>query len=293
MAASPVPRATPELRAENLPTAQPFFFESGDRPLYGVFHPAAAGRPGAAVVVHCHTLGVEQVTANRVEARSARAVAALGFPAFRYHSRGHGDSAGDFSAVSFESLVEDARAAATEARGRSGLARVVWLGVRFGALVAAEAIRREGGAAGLAVWEPVHKPEDYFRAMLRNLLFSQVVKGSRPSATVDELLSRIEREGHVDVHGYYLHRALAESARGLELSRLLDGYRGPVLIAQVQQRAGLAPPHAALAAELTRRGASVVTARVDEEPGWHFISNPAWEGEALVRRTAEWLDALA
>src|SRR5262245_11836680 len=108
----------------------PIFFASGDRPLYAVYHPPARPRPGAPVVVHCHGLGVEQITAYRVEVNCARRAAIAGLPAFRYHARGHGDSAGDFAAVTLESLVEDALAAASEATRRSGATRVVWLGVR-------------------------------------------------------------------------------------------------------------------------------------------------------------------
>jgi alpha/beta superfamily hydrolase len=267
------------------------FFVSGDRPLFGVYHAPFKARPETPVVVHCHTLGVEQLTSYREEVLGARAASAAGYPAFRYHSRGHGDSAGDFQAVTLESLVEDALAAADEACRLSGAQRVVWVGVRFGALVAAEALRRRG-AAGLVLWEPVHKPQDYFRSMLRNLLFSQVVKGERPSTTVDQLFERLEREGAIDVHGYYLHSALYASARAAALDRALEGWRGPTFLSQVQARPRLAPAHAALAAALERRGARVTVTQIAEEPGWHFLANPAWESAALVQRTVEWLDAL-
>src|SRR5262245_44836634 len=189
----------------------PFFFSSGDRPLYAVYHAPVPGRAGAPAVVHCHSLGVEQVTCYRAEVLCARAAAAAGFPVLRYHARGHGDSAGDFAAVTLESLTQDALAAAGEVLRRSGAEQVVWVGVRFGALVAAAALERGPRAAGLALWEPVHAPLDYFRGQLRGLLYSQVAEGKKPSATVDDLLAEMEREGQVDVHGYYLHRTLAAS----------------------------------------------------------------------------------
>lgn len=273
--------------------AVPFFFDSAGRPLYAVHHPAQGRRPDAPLVVYCHTLGVEQVTSNRVEAESARAAARAGFPALRYHARGHGDSAGDFEAVTFEGLVEDALAAAAEGQRRAGAERVLWVGVRFGALVAAEAMRRHGRAAGCVLWEPVHGAADYFRAMLRNLLFSHVVHGQKPSETVDQLLARLRAEEAVDVHGYYLHRRLYESAAALRLGTLLEGWAGPTLLVQVQRRSNLAPPHATLVAALETREARVTVAQVPEEPGWHFIANPAWEGAEVVRQTTEWLDALA
>ena len=100
-------------------------------------------------------------------------------------------------------------------------------------------------------------------------------------------------EGQVDVHGYFLHRALVASASGADLERSLETWRGPTLIAQIQARPRLAPAHARLAASLERRGAAATVIRIGEEPGWHFIANPAWESPELVRGTTEWLRAVA
>jgi hypothetical protein len=73
-------------------------------------------------------------------------------------------------------------------------------------------------------------------------------------------------------------------------------------VAQVQERARLAAPHAELVAALRaaegavpvpRTGPNVATAMIHEEPGYQFMSNPAWQSDALTRATLEWLDALA
>ena len=271
----------------------PLFFEHAGRPLFAVHHAPAPGRPESPLVVACHSLGVEHLTVYRNEVLAARAAAAAGYPVIRYHSRGHGDSAGDFADVTLEGLVEDALAAAREGLRRSGDRDVVWLGVRFGALVAARALARGPGARGLALWEPVHDPDDYFRGLLRGLLYSKVAKGERPGETADQLLERVMREGRVDVHGYYLYRTLVASAAGADLERGLEAWRGPTLIAQIQARPRLAPAHARLVAALEHRGVVPTVIRVGEEPGWHFIANPAWESPGLVQGTAEWLRAVA
>ncbi len=283
--------------SEAMPTADapetPLFFEHAGRPLYAVYHAPAPGRPGAPLLVHCHSLGVEQLTTYRSEVLFARAAAAAGVPVFRYHARGHGDSAGDFADVRFEGLVEDALAAAREGLARSGARGVAWLGVRFGALIAAAALARHPDTRGLALWEPVERPEEYFRGLLRGLLYSKVARGERPEATADELMARVMAEGQVDVHGYYLHRELVASVQAVRLETLLGAWSGPTFLAQIQGRRRLAPAHAALAGALTGRGAAVATLCVAEEPGWHFIANPAWESPELVRATAEWVHALA
>ena len=271
----------------------PLFFTSGDRPIYGVHHAPRVSRRDAPVLIHCHSLGVEQLTVYRTEVLLARAAATLGFPVFRWHARGHGDSAGDFADVTLDRMTEDALAAATEARARSGASRIAWLGVRFGALVAARAALAAPGSAALALWEPVHKGLDYFRAHLRGWLFSEVAAGRRPGATVDQLMESVLSGGQRDVHGYHLHRAIVESARDESLGARLEGWSRPTFIAQIEGRLRLTPANDALATSLRGRGVPVSALVMSEEPGWQFISNPAWESPALVRQTTEWLDALA
>jgi pimeloyl-ACP methyl ester carboxylesterase len=274
------------------PPETPLQFTSGERPLYGVYYAPRRTRPGAPVLVHCHSLGVEQLTTYRNETLLARAAAERGFPVFRFHARGHGDSAGDYEAVTLETVTEDARAAAAEARRRSGAARTVWLGIRFGAYVAAGALLA-GDHAGLILWEPELRADQYFRKMLRGMLFSAVAHGMKPTQGVDEMLAEVERVGRVDVHGYYLHRRLVKSVAGIDLGQLLEGWKGPTLLVQVQARPNVAPSHAQLVAALERRGTPVAIRTIHEEPGWLMTSNPAWENLSLVRETVEWLDALA
>jgi pimeloyl-ACP methyl ester carboxylesterase len=271
----------------------PEFFDSAERPVYGVTYMPDSPREGAPVVVHCHSLGVEQLTSYRSEVITARATAARGIPTFRFHSRGHGDSGGDFAAVTLEGMVEDALAAADRARERTRAEGVVFLGVRFGAMVAARAAARRQDVAGIALWEPVKRGEDYFRGMLRTLLLSQLASGRRPDATVDTMMSTVEREGRLDVHGYYLHEAIVRSARAATLEESFVGFRAPVLLVQIQARPALTRAHLALAEGLAAAGASVTTDVVAEEPGWNFVSNPAWRSADLTRITTEWLDALA
>jgi pimeloyl-ACP methyl ester carboxylesterase len=270
----------------------PFFFPSGERPLYAVYHSPRRERPGACGIVVCSSLGVEQLTCYRNEVLAARALAGRGFPVIRFHPRGHGDSGGDYAAVTVAGLAADALAAADELTRRSGVARLAWLGVRFGALAAAAGAAATGGAA-LALWEPVHRPLDYFRGLLRGLLFSQVSHGQRPTTTADQLLDAVAREGRVDVHGYYLYRTLLDSAREAELGCTIGAWGGPALLVQIQARRGLTAPHAEFADRLRAAGAAVTTELLEHEQGWYFLQNPAWESPRLIDLTREWFDAVA
>ncbi|MEO7867919.1 MAG: alpha/beta hydrolase [Candidatus Eisenbacteria bacterium] len=246
------------------------------------------------MIVHVHGLGVEQITLYRQETLAARAAAAAGYPAFRYHARGCGDSAGDSASITLTTLVEDARAAAEEAKRRSGASRVLWLGVRFGAIVAALAAARRTDTVGFVFWEPIAKSMDQFRGQLRGMLFSSVAGGKKPDSTVEQLLERIARDGGVDVHGYILYRELVESCRDVDLaSALVAAGEHPVQLLQVQQRGRLAPQHAKLLEALAARGVKTGSACITEEPGYQLMSNPAWQSDPLTRATLEAFRALA
>lgn len=291
MAPSPAPTA-PSPSNNTIAREQPFFFAGRNTPLYAVLHPAEA--PRDTVLVHVHSLGVEHMTNYRNAVNLARAAAAAGIPVLRWHARGHGDSGGDFADVTLDTLAEDATAAANVACQRTGATRVIWWADRFGALAAARAIARDPArAAALLLWEPVERGADHFRGVLRGMLFSAVAHGRKPDATVDQLLERVARDRQVDVLGYLLHHAIVDSARDVSLDRELVGFRAPVRLAQVQARPRLAPAHAALVAALAAQGAAVTTQLIQEEPGWQFIANPAWESAELIDGTMEWLRGVA
>lgn len=274
---SPAPDAAREV---------PALLPAGEHALYTVLHAAA---PSRVVVVHCHSVGVEQLTLYRAEVDAARAVAAAGIPVLRFHARGHGDSSGDFADVTVGSLEEDALAAGRHALAATGAARIVWLGVRLGGLVAARAARACGETAGLVLWEPVAEPEAYFRGQLRALLFSEAAQGRRSGLTVETLRARLESEGAVDLRGYLLHRTLVASASGESLAAALAGFRQPTLLVQIQKRGSLAPELERLRATLEAQQTPLRVALVRDEPGWHFYTNLAWESAELAAVTRDWL----
>jgi alpha/beta superfamily hydrolase len=273
------------------PSDQRLLFSSADQRLYGAFNPA--DRPGnKPVIVFCNSFGAGHFVTVRMEALAARMVARRGYPAFRYHPRGHGDSTGNFSDVTFEGLVEDALSAAEYARRVSGASEVVWVAVRFGTLVAAEAMRRRDYTAALALWEPVHRARDYFRSLLRRVLFHETANGRRPDVTVDDLLLRLEREESVALPGSWLHHAIYRSAIDSDLAGSLEDWSGPTLVAQIQRRSQLSPDNAALVAALERRGSKATFASVADQPEWDGIDS-RWNSDALLDETAGWLDGLA
>lgn len=269
------------------------FFSSAGMPVYGAFHPPSKARPGAPVIVFCGGIGAEFLTVWRMSVLMARDAAMRGYPVFRYHPRGDGDSAGSFEDITLERLIDDALAARDYALKISGASRVVWVAARLGAVVAAEAIRRSSATTALVLWAPIHRGSDFFRAMLRDLLFVSAAQGRRPNTTVEQLIERVENDGAIDVLGIYLHRAFYQSAVGADLFQSLEGWSGPTLLAQVSSRAQLLPDNEKLRAMLEQHGAPVKMIQDRKEPPWALKPDPPWSSAEVIRETGEWLDGLA
>jgi pimeloyl-ACP methyl ester carboxylesterase len=272
----------------------PLFFTSAGRPLYGAFHPADVAPAKDGVLIFCHSLGIEHMVTQRMEVLGARAAAKAGFAAFRYNARAHGDSAGDLQDVTLADLVDDACAAADYARQLSGASRIVWVGVRFGCHIAAEAMARRNDAAALALWEPLHRGDDYFRMATRALLFCLVSQGKRPKGTVDDLLKRLEADGVLPIVGTYIHRLLYRTAREADLGRSLQKWGRDTLIAQVQSRPTLSTSNERLRSEIEQRGGKVTVALTSQEPAWSMLPlvRPQWTSDVLLAATTEWLHGL-
>jgi pimeloyl-ACP methyl ester carboxylesterase len=274
----------------------PLFFSSAGRPLYGAFHPANTRIGKRQVLVICHAIGTEHMLTQRIEALGARLAANAGFAAFRYNARAHGDSAGEPRDLTFADLVEDAHAAADMARELSGASRIIWLGVRFGCLVAAEAMDRRDDTGAVGLWEPFHRGADYFRSVMRATLFTHVAKGRRPGVTVDDMLKQLERDGELPVVGEYVYRALYRSALSADLARSLQNWNGSTLIVQVQKRRNLSADNEHLRSAIEQRGIGrkVSVALIDKVPPWSMLpaEQPQWISESLLNATKEWFDGV-
>ncbi len=177
----------------------------------------------------------------------------------------------------------------------SGSKRIVWIGLRFGAMTAAAAAARYADTAGIALWEPIHNGRDYFVELIRGLLFSATARGLKPPiSSSTEMLAKLEREGTADVLGSEIHARFYREARDLSLTSLLQDWNGATFVAQVQPRVRFAPKTAALIADLEKRNLPLRTLMIREEPGWQFpMWRQPWISNELLDETGAWLDGLA
>lgn len=191
------------------------FFAGG---LFGVSY-KPTGRTVGAVVI-CPAILSEYDHTYSIDVAVGRALAARGIAVHRFHYRGSGHSDGEPSAMTFETMLQDALAATARFSTEVGVEQPVLLGVRFGSLVAA-AVADAGGASPLVLWEPALSGRAYFREAWRADMMFQINEGAKP-ATRDAFPALLERDNQVDVLGYPICKALYDSA----LERTLVGEAG-------------------------------------------------------------------
>ena len=184
----------------------PLFFGSSQRRLFGAYEPPRAGGKGGHAVLLCQPWGQEYIRAHRSMRRLATLLAGSGCHVMRFDYFGTGDSMGTSQEVNFGGCAQDIETAIEELRDTSGANRVVLVGLRLGATLAAYVAARNKKVIGaLALWDPVVSGGEYLEELLAH--------ATGPA----------EGGGH-QVAGFPLTESLESELRTLELSQLVAAF---------------------------------------------------------------------
>lgn len=142
--------------------ARSIWFGPAEQPIFGWYHPPAAGT-GRAVVI-CAPLGYEQVCSYRALRHMAEHLAASGVAVLRFDYAGTGDSAGDDEDSGRVSVWVDSIGTAVEQlRRMSGASRIGLVGLRLGATLAVTAAATLPGIDELVLWSPFPTGKAFLR----------------------------------------------------------------------------------------------------------------------------------
>jgi pimeloyl-ACP methyl ester carboxylesterase len=267
------------------------FLPSDGGDIFATFSLPAVAK-GALVV--CCSLYEDFMRNYRREVLLSRRLAARGFAVARFHYRGSGNSQGDPRGLAFDGMVADAGTVGRFVRELVNSPSVAYLGTRLGALVAAAA-SAAGGAAPLALWEPVIRPTAYFREAFMASTIRDVKRDVEGGAPMQALIDTLRSEGSVDLLGYTLTRSLHDDLASRSLPEEIGVLGRPVLLVQIASERRLSGTHERLAATLTSVGCDVVVDAVEAEQSWWFTGG-AWKAEeardgskALIELTGDWL----
>lgn len=130
---------------------------------------------------------------------------------------GTGDSEGDFGKASWQDWCNDVVAASTWLQQR-GVSNISMLGLRSGALLAADLIQRQALSINtLVLWQPVVDGEVFLNQFLRLRLAAQMLGEKREASSTEALRYSLSQSESVEVAGYMLSADLAQSLNALKL----------------------------------------------------------------------------
>lgn len=142
------------------------FFETHGRSLLAAVHIAPRLQARSAAVVLCNPFGEEATRAHRAYRVMARRLEEAGYAAMRFDYSGTGDSSGDITEFGIDDWIDDIAAAAETMRRESSVSRIVLVGLRLGATLAALCAQRGRlRAAHVVLWDPVVDGAHYLREL--------------------------------------------------------------------------------------------------------------------------------
>lgn len=173
----------------------PVYFGPAAQPLFGMLHRPIGAQRRTGILI-CPSWGMEYQRAYRGLRELAQVLTHSGFPVLRYDYSGTGDSGGESRLVNLDYWLEDTQFAARELRTACGTEHLCVLGLRFGALLAQEAVARGSiSANAVALWDSPPSGEVFVRNLqhveesLNELRSHQRRRSSQlPPPARDELL---------------------------------------------------------------------------------------------------------
>jgi hypothetical protein len=213
----------------------------------------------------CGSLFEDMRRNYRREVLLSRRLARAGVLAQRFHYRGTGNSVGDPTAMEWDHVLDDTRAALERLQGQLGATRPIgYFGSAFGALVAI-ALGAGHREIPVALWEPVRDVPTYSRELRRNELISNLADGSGTDRSAGLAPSDS------------VPPAIAARGKELSIAALAAPGLGPVFISHRGREGRKAAT--AVDAEVRQHATSSTVRTYTDEPPW-------WSGTQVTVRSA-------
>ena len=261
-------------------------------------------RPRALGWVMCHSFGLEQINLQPVETQVARALASAGFPVFRFHAQGYGDSELPTEHVSRPSHMRDTLEATQVLRGRTSVEHVGLLGARFGGTIAA-LVADVTDVSAIALWDPLVKGKAWVQTLARLSIASNLLIDRDAAEPPADPLDVLRTKGQIDVQGFPLRIEVFDDIAGIDLLKDLTRFRGPSLVMQISRSTTPRPLLDRLVAHLGALGGDS-RFEIAADKNADKLGQPRFQGtadgskvdlqatlaESIVSRTVEWASTL-
>ncbi|MGQ9811486.1 MAG: alpha/beta hydrolase, partial [bacterium] len=215
---------------------------------------------------------------HRILVKTARYLCLNGYACLRFDFRGSGESEGDFSEITLETEMSDAKTAVEFARSHDEIdpERIALLGQSLGGTIAI-CIAAEVKIASLVLWSPTVFA-DYLVERNGEVLIDPYVW--LPPSYKEEL----RRTGKVDVGGLTRGKGFFESLTSVDPLASLGNYHGPVVIICGSEDEVVSPINSDIIYGNVP-GQKKLVVIVDAD---HNFSSSLWETQ-VIHETCEWL----
>ena len=260
-----------------------FFLTMREEERFCILHRPADAQRARGAVLFVHPFAEEMNRCRRMAALQARAFADAGWTVLQMDLFGCGDSAGDFSAATWQAWLDDVVDASAWLREKSGQRLAIW-GLRAGCLLAAQAVRRIEPAADLVLWQPVSSGKQFLQQFLRLKLAAQLMSKEAGERTgTRQLREQLSRGEAVEIAGYTVSPELALGLEGAELEPPAAPARTAWLEVSAAAGAELSPASRQRAERWTQAGHDVEHRLVEGPLFWQTLD--ITEAPALVDAT--------
>lgn len=239
----------------------PLYFGSSDKALFGIYHAPASQPARNRGIVLCNPFGDEAIKAHRAFLGLANRLASERFHVLRFDYFATGDSAGDSEQGTIEQWLADIGTAADEIKDASGVAKVSFVGLRFGATLALQAATRRRDLDRVTLWDPIVRGAAYVRDLRR--INEVYLRGEFGHRELDA--ERLAPRAGEEVMGFPLPAAVRNAMQATDLCTLEPGQvKRATLVTSTRTE-----QYAALVAHLGARGVAVHQEHVPVGINWN------------------------
>jgi alpha/beta superfamily hydrolase len=253
----------------------PYFFGESSRRLYACHHLPAAISVSAKAVLICNATGHEYERTHRTLRQLAQQLAKAGHHVLRFDYRGTGDSAGDYAHAGLAEWRQDAADAVDECGRISERRRICVIGLRLGAMLAAQAAAARKDVESLVLYAPIADGKSLLDEWERAQVEHERKHG----------LTAARNRKFDEILGFPLSDALRADIGALALPEPNPALRRVLILADPAGDRNVQR----IAQTLAARGASVQVEPVDAPAIWRREPFEAIVPFKLLRRVVAWM----
>lgn len=256
--------------AGDRPPAEVFFLKGRAGRLFASYTPPRRHVDNPRSLILVPPFAEEMNKSRRMMALIARSLAEIGVGVAVFDLFGTGESEGDFADSRYEIWVDDVHRV-IDWCAKEAAPAVDLLGLRFGALLALDVMRRfPEKVDNILFWQPVLSGQAMMNQFLRLRLAASMMDSSREKESTKELRARLRSGESLEVAGYELAPALVDAIESLRLESLMKAGSGPVYWFELVANRDRPPPLPArkLAEQWNHQGLRVVLEKCLGEPFW-------------------------